>query len=262
MIKGRRPSCLAEKAWARKRQKQKFSQPDDVWNQWITTRDPKHKGTLAEHNSGLCREAARRWQAMSEIEYDDLYQLANIGLLKAIDRFDPGLGNAFSSFAMVWVKGEILHFLRDKGRLYSIPRQAREIRAAVRRTHRLLTKSGGEATELEVAIASGYSQAEWEWICQATEKRTVSELNEAIHVAADEPDYERQQLHEQLMDALMTLPNPGRKFLIESVWKGLSHEAIAKKERCSLEHVQTQISLGLSTLRDCDCLAEMRNETC
>ncbi|MFM7577346.1 MAG: sigma factor, partial [Microcystaceae cyanobacterium] len=58
--------------------------------------------------------------------YEDLEQVGYLGLIRAIARFDPRQGKAFSSFAMPYIRGEILHHLRDKGTVLRIPRRWQE----------------------------------------------------------------------------------------------------------------------------------------
>lgn len=241
---------LAEVAWSKRQKKQPFEQPDNIWAAWTSTRHDALRSILFQHNQRLASRVAHQWAEMCEIEYADLEQLASIGLLKAIDRFDPTLGNKFSSYAMPWVKGEILHFLRDKGRLYSVPRKAREIKASVVELQRYLLKGGGVASLEECAAAKGISAEEWQWICEATEKRPVGELKEAIHVAAEEQDWERENAYEALQQELMALPDlDQRTFLLEHYWQGLKIDAIAKKHNKSAEFVESQLKAGMDLLR-------------
>lgn len=249
---------VLEKAWARRSRSGSFEQPAALWQQWEATRDPRIKAQLAQHNSRLATQVAHRWVEMCEIEFEDLEQLATIGLLKAIDGFEISQGNRFSSYAMPWIKGEILHFLRDKGRLYSVPRKAREIKARVSKIHRQLLKGGGEASLTDVALAEGISAEGWEWILEATEKRPMAQLNEAVHVAASQPDWEREQLYETLRMELAKLPNPGRAFLHESVWCGATVEMIAQRAGQTTAFVQQQIEASLARLQSCQPLADLQ----
>ena len=62
----------------------------------------------------LARSLARRYDRLSE-PYEDLLQVAALGLLKALDRFDPGRGPAFASFAVPTILGEMRRYFRDCG---------------------------------------------------------------------------------------------------------------------------------------------------
>jgi RNA polymerase sigma factor (sigma-70 family) len=74
----------------------------------------KERNRLALENHGLVRKVAHYYAGRSAVPYEDLEQIAFFGLIKAIERFDPFMGNQFSSLAMPYIKGEIKHYLRDK----------------------------------------------------------------------------------------------------------------------------------------------------
>lgn len=82
------------------------------------------KEQLILENTGLVSMAARRFVS-NENELDDLMQLGYIGLIKAIDRFDPSFGVMFSTYAVPMIIGEIRRFLRDDGRV-KISRQLKQ----------------------------------------------------------------------------------------------------------------------------------------
>src|SRR4051812_6686017 len=87
---------------------------------------------LVERYLALVHHLARRYRN-SEGHADDLVQVASIGLLKAIDRFDPDRGIAFSTFAMPTILGEIKRYFRDKGWAVRVPRSLQELALAVER---------------------------------------------------------------------------------------------------------------------------------
>ena len=80
------------------------------------TGDNRSKEILLEHNALLLKSLIRRFKNKG-VEYDDLYQLACIGFLKAIDRFDEKFEVRFSTYAVPMIVGEIKRFLRDDGSL-------------------------------------------------------------------------------------------------------------------------------------------------
>jgi RNA polymerase sigma factor (sigma-70 family) len=75
----------------------------------------KERNRLALENHGLARKVAHYYASRSAMPYEDLEQIAFLGLIKAIERFDPFKGNQFSSLALPFIRGEVLHYLRDKG---------------------------------------------------------------------------------------------------------------------------------------------------
>ncbi len=76
--------------------------------------DPAAREALVERFLPLARQLARRYQRAGE-PLDDLIQVASLGLLKAIERFDPKRETAFSSFAVPTILGELKRHFRDKG---------------------------------------------------------------------------------------------------------------------------------------------------
>ena len=87
--------------------------------------DPAAREQLVERFLPLARQLARRYQRGGE-QLDDLIQVASLGLLKAIDRFDPARETAFSSFAVPTILGELKRHFRDKGWSVRVPRDLQE----------------------------------------------------------------------------------------------------------------------------------------
>ena len=105
---------------------------------------------LVERFMPLACHLARRYQARAEIE--DLEQVAAIGLLKAIDRFDPDRGLAFSSFAFPTIVGELKRYLRDRSWSVRVPRDLQELYVRLEReTPALSAELGRAPTAAEIA---------------------------------------------------------------------------------------------------------------
>ncbi|HEY1688434.1 MAG TPA: SigB/SigF/SigG family RNA polymerase sigma factor [Solirubrobacteraceae bacterium] len=99
---------------------------------------------LVERFLPLAHKLARRYMRSSE-PYDDLSQVASLGLLKAIDRFDPDRGTGFSSFAIPTISGELKRYFRDAAWSVHVPRGAQERALAVEETNVHLTSRDGRA---------------------------------------------------------------------------------------------------------------------
>ncbi len=92
----------------------------------------------------LARSLARRYDRSSE-PFEDLLQVASLGLLKALDRFDPELGHPFASFAVPTILGEMRRHFRDAGWSVHVPRGAQERALKVRDAQERLANTRGRA---------------------------------------------------------------------------------------------------------------------
>ena len=121
--------------------------------------DSDAKETLIVENSGLIWSVARRFLGRGT-EADDVYQLACLGFLKAVEGFDLEYGTQFSTYAVPKISGEIRRFLRDDGAVKvsrSIKEQAATIKSA---RNRLTISLGREPTVSEIAEQTGFSLEE------------------------------------------------------------------------------------------------------
>ena len=119
--------------------------------------DREAREALVERFLPLARQLARRYQRGSE-PFDDLVQVASLGLLKAIDRFEPGRETAFSSFAVPTILGELKRHFRDRGWSVRVPRDLQEMAVRVERvTEELAGVLGRAPTPAEIATHIGAS---------------------------------------------------------------------------------------------------------
>jgi len=119
--------------------------------------DPQARDALVARFLPLARQLARRYQRTGE-PLDDLVQVASLGLLKAIDRFDPDRATAFSSFAVPTILGELKRYFRDKGWSVRVPRDLQELAVRVDRLGEELSRELGRApTPTEMAERLGIS---------------------------------------------------------------------------------------------------------
>jgi RNA polymerase sigma-B factor len=113
-----------------------------------TSGDPAAREALVERFLPLARQLARRYQRGTE-PLDDLVQVASLGLLKAIDRFEPGRSTAFSSFAVPTILGELKRHFRDKAWSVRVPRDLQELAVRVDRVSEELSRALGRAPTLD-----------------------------------------------------------------------------------------------------------------
>jgi RNA polymerase sigma-B factor len=106
--------------------------------------DPLAREALVRRFMPLARKLARRYDRSSE-PFEDLVQVASLGLLKALDRFDPELGHTFSSFAVPTILGEMRRYFRDSGWSVHVPRGSQERALRVRDAQAELANRLGRA---------------------------------------------------------------------------------------------------------------------
>src|SRR5437762_1848249 len=110
-----------------------------LFQRYLATRDPAARDALVERFLPLARQLARRYQRAEE-PLDDLIQVASLGLVKAIDRFDAEREVAFSSYAVPTILGEIKRHFRDRTWSVRVPRDLQELSLKVDRAVADLTR--------------------------------------------------------------------------------------------------------------------------
>ena len=119
--------------------------------------DQQAREQLVQRFLPLARQLARRYHRGGEA-LDDLIQVASLGLLKAIDRFDPARTTAFSSFAVPTILGELKRHFRDKGWSVRVPRDLQELAVRLEPTTEALSREIGRVpTTAELAERLGVS---------------------------------------------------------------------------------------------------------
>jgi RNA polymerase sigma-B factor len=120
---------------------------------------------MIERYLPLADKLARRYSHTSE-PLDDLMQVARLGLVNAVDRWDPNRGTAFSTFAVPTIAGELRRYFRDRAWTVRPPRDLQDLYLAARQTREVLSNElGHQPTAAEVAERLG---------------RTVEEIVEAL----------------------------------------------------------------------------------
>jgi RNA polymerase sigma-B factor len=116
-------------------------------------RDPVDRDAVVERFMPLARQLAARYQRPEE-PFDDVFQVACFGLVKAVDRFDSGRGVAFSSYAVPTITGEIKRHFRDRAWAVRVPRDLQELALRVERVAADRTRELGRRPTVEEVAAT------------------------------------------------------------------------------------------------------------
>ena len=115
---------------------------------------------LVEHHLPLVRRLCKRFRDCGE-PLEDLIQIGTIGLIKAVEKFDPSRGFSFITYAVPVIVGEIKNFLRDHGWAVKVPRKLQKQKLMVQRAVETLTQTRGRSpTVQEIAEATDLTQEE------------------------------------------------------------------------------------------------------
>jgi RNA polymerase sigma-B factor len=139
-----------------------------LFSRLAKTGDPRAREELIERYMPLARNLAARYRKSSE-PFDDLLQVASLGLVKAVDRYEPGRGIAFSSYAVPTITGELKRHFRDKSWSVRMPRGLQERTLRVdKAVTQLNTDLGRSPTVTELASTLELSEEE---VLEALEAR-------------------------------------------------------------------------------------------
>ena len=179
--------------------------------------DKEARDTLIEENIGLVWSIVKRYQNRG-VETEDLFQIGSIGLIKAVDKFDPSYQVQFSTYAVPMISGEIKRFLRDDGML-KVSRSLKELAGRVDSTRDEMEKRlGREPTLFEVAGELGISEED---LVMAMESGAQIESLQQVIYQGEGNDI-------SLMDKLEEKETPGEqvvdRLFLEDILKSLDGE--------------------------------------
>jgi len=146
--------------------------------------DEEAKRLLIENNSGLIWSIVRRYLGRG-VDCEDLYQLGCIGLLKAVNKFDPSYNVQFSTYAVPMIMGEIKRFLRDDG-IIKVSRAVKETAQKAKSAQEILKKELlREPTIGEIADYIGYGEEDVVLALEATQN--TESIYKTIHDGDQNP---------------------------------------------------------------------------
>jgi RNA polymerase sigma-B factor len=234
---------------------------DERFGVYRKTRDRRLRDELVEEHAPLAHFLARRFANRGE-PVDDLVQVALVGLLKAVERFDPERGLQFSTFATPTILGELKRHFRDRGWAVRVPRRVQELHLQLGRIVAALGQEYGRSpTPAEVADRAGVSEED---VLEAMEagslyrlvsldapaSRDEDEASELVAVLGeDDPEFARIEHRGELDDLLGVLPARERRIVELRFFAGMTQSEIAERVGVSQMHVSRLLARSLEMLR-------------
>jgi RNA polymerase sigma-B factor len=209
----------------------------------------------------LAEYLARRYRNRGE-QLDDLVQVATVGLIKAVDGYDPVRGAAFSSYAVPTIVGELKRHFRDKGWSVRVPRRLQELRIELTRAADQMTQELGRsptvgelagrlgATEEDViaGLESAQAYATVSLYTPLTEDGSGTQLADVLGDL--DPDLEGVEHREALKRLMAELPERERRILVMRFFGNMTQSRIAAETGMSQMHVSRLLSRTLRQLRE------------
>lgn len=223
----------------------------------------KVRNQLVQLNAGLVRKIAHRVSHQCAEPYEDLEQIGYLGLIRAIERFNPNQGCAFSSFAVPYIRGEMLHFLRDRGSTVKIPRRWQQLNKEGQKVREEFSEAfGRQPSDDEIAERLGVAVNEWRESKLATKNRLPLSLDATVCQQVDSPmtladtlpDAHYQTLQhldedrQQLQRALSQLEDKTREAIEYVFLQDLSRKEVAEQIGVSPMTVTRRIQRGVQQM--------------
>jgi RNA polymerase sigma-B factor len=239
----------------------------EIWQllrEYQQSRSEAVRNQLVQLNFGLVRKEAHYWINQCHESYEDLLQVGCLGLIRAIERFELSKGHAFSSYAIPYIRGEIQHYLRDKGVTVRIPRRWLALQQqAISVSRSLRTKYNRPPTDSELAAALEISLSEWQEIKLAWVNRSPLSLDVPVQDSEEgttclgelvpDPRYRSFQLAQEdqirLQQALFKLEKRTREVLECVFLHDLTQKQVAEHLGISVVTVSRQVKKGLNLLK-------------
>jgi len=233
----------------------------ELFARWQQEGDSTAREVLLQRFMPLARSLARRYDRSSE-PYEDLLQVASLGLLKAMDRFDPARGPSFASFAIPTILGEMRRYFRDSGWSLHVPRGDKERALKVRDAQEAFANEHGHAPT--VNQLAQYLELETEQVIdallaiQAYESLSLDAPRpgadeEAItygdSVGKEDERYELIELDATVVAVLDQIPPREREILRMRFVEGLTQTQIAGRVGVSQMQVSRLLRRSLDQLR-------------
>ncbi|PLS75261.1 MAG: B/F/G family RNA polymerase sigma-70 factor [Actinobacteria bacterium] len=223
-------------------------------------RDTTLRGELIEAHLGLAEYLARRFSNRGE-PLDDLVQVASVGLLKAVDRFEPERGVEFSTYATHTIVGELKRHFRDKGWAVRAPRRMQELYLRLGKVVSNLSQELGRSPTIpELATEAQVSEEEVLEALEAGQAYRFSSLDApspgdedgdslGAHLGEVDPLMADAEHRMALTPLIARLPHREQNILHLRFFEGLTQSEIASRLGISQMHVSRLLARSLTKLR-------------
>ena len=235
-----------------------------LFQKYQKDKSTKLRNEIMELNFGLVKKEAYHWVNQCNESFEDLLQVGSIGLIRAIERFNVEKGNAFSSFAIPYIRGEIQHYLRDKSPTLRIPRRWLELKQkSISFIHAFREDNHRQPSNSEIAKHLEVSAKEWQDIKLAYQNRKPLSLDVSVNndfdnqtslcdLVADPKCRSFQLVYEdrvRLQQALSELEDRTRDVLEFVFLHDLTQKETAQMLDISVVTVSRQLKKGLNLLK-------------
>ncbi len=233
---------------------------DALFATYRRTGDTKLRNELVEAHVRLAEFCARRFSYRGE-PFDDLRQVALLGLLKAVERFEPERGVRFTSFATPTIVGELKRHFRDKGWAVRVPRRLQELHLQVGRLAGAMSQElARPPTTAELAERAGVPEEE---ILESMEAATLYRLSSldvtrddddgvevaiASRLGQADPEMGAVESRVEVLELLEQLPEREQRILYLRFFEGLTQAEIADRIGLSQMHVSRLLARSLDLL--------------
>lgn len=203
---------------------------------------PELRETLIERNIYIAEILAKKY-INKGIDYDDLFQVASIGLILAVDRYDVNKGFEFSSFATPTIVGEIKRYFRDKGWVIRVPRRIQEMSKKINNARTYLSQNLQHSPTVE-DIAE-YLKISEEEVLEAMEgskvyapqsldsafetKNSEREINLADLIGEEDNYFQKVEIHDLIDRTMKQLNDVEQKILVERYFDKRTQVSIAEE---------------------------------
>jgi RNA polymerase sigma-B factor len=230
----------------------------EAFMEYAESRDEDLRNQLVEEHLGLAHHLARRFTNRGE-PYEDLVQVASMGLVKSVDRFDTERGVEFSTFATRTIIGELKRHFRDKGWAIRAPRRIQELYLALGPSIETLTQQlGRPPTVAEIAELLDASEESVIEAMEAGQRYRTTSIDApdrqdgtlSSRLGQDDAGYSGTDDRLLLALSLADLPERERTILNLRFVEGLTQSEIAAQVGLSQMHVSRLLAATLTLLRE------------